>query len=167
VEYFGRLHLAHGIVEDQIITATKLFIMEKTKNINFTVLPIVISLLMAMVVLTNEGILPKAGYIAIVVVLLGLSLYYVPYRMIINKEIILSKGLDLASNLILGLTCAYISLILFTRDPNVITAGHLLVIASSIFSYYIMYIRKDNSKMVFIAHFIVTFFLIGLLQFSK
>lgn len=122
---------------------------------------------MVFVFLTNENIISHYSTIILSGLLLGLTFYFVPYRMLKNREVIISKGLDIVSNLIMGATCGYINVLLFTNSPNVITFGQVLVIVSSLFSYYILYIKKEHSNRIFLAHFIVSFFLIGLLQFIK
>lgn len=122
---------------------------------------------MFFVFLINENIIPHVFSLVSTVLLTGLSLYFIPYRLIKKPEITISKGIDVVSDLIMGITCAYIAILLYSKESNVITIGQLLIIISSIFSYYILYVNKERSRNVFVSHFIVVFFLIGLLQFTK
>lgn len=141
--------------------------MATSKNNSLRIVSITISLLMFFVFLINENIIPHIFSLILFVPLIGLSFYFVPYRLVKKSEITISKGMDIGSDLIMGITCAYISILLYSNDSNVITVGQLLVIISSIFSYYILYVNKEQSRSVFISHFMVVFFLIGLLQFVK
>lgn len=139
--------------------------MIKTKNNGLRIASITISLLMFFIFLINENIIPHVFSLVLFALLTGLSFYFVPYRLIKNPEMTISKGIDLGSNLIMGATCAYMIILLYSNNSNIITAGQVLVIISTLFSYYVWYVSKEHTLTVFVSHFIVAFFLMGLLKF--
>lgn len=141
--------------------------METTENNHFIIFPVLISALMILVFLAQDNTFPFVGNVILSAVLIGLSFYFAPYRITKSSEVIISRGVDITSNLIMSVTCAYVSILIFTHSPNIITFGHLLAIVSSLFPYYVWYIGKENSRNVSVSHFIVAFFLIGLLRFSE
>lgn len=122
---------------------------------------------MFFVFLINENLIPHVFSLVVFALLIGLSFYFVPYRLVKNPETTISKGVDIISNLIMGTTCAYMCILLYSQSSNVITVGQVLVIISTLFSYYVWYIDKGQSRNLFVAHFIVASFLLGLLQFVK
>lgn len=141
--------------------------MATLKNNSLRIISITISLLMLFVFLVNENIIPHVFSLVLLALLTGTSFYFVPYRLFKKSETTISKGIDIVSNLIMGTTCAYMGILLYSQGSNVITVGQVLVIISTLFSYYVWYIDKGQSRNLFVAHFIVASFLMGLLQFVK
>lgn len=134
------------------------------KKYEYFILPITICIVSLLVFLYAEAIISRWIGIATFTVSLLLSLYYIPYRVFKENKHEISKKISLFSNLINGVSFAYLALLIFIHtDTNIILFGKVFVISCYIFSYYLVVMDRSPYKKKAISHFIIAMIIHGVI----
>lgn len=100
-----------------------------------------------------------------IAILLGLfAIYFMPVRVLRNPNKF-PPAINLSSNLICSMTCAYVAVTILAPNDSVKFFGISLVIVNTLFAYILFMSGSIHNRSIFYSHFIVAFFLTGLLKF--
>ena len=117
--------------------------------------------LCVLIFLVQENIIPSAAKYVLFSLSIIISLYFAPFALLQTNEIS-DKWIATTSKIIFGVTSAYLAIIILASSEQVLFIGSILIILSSIFGFGILIVDSKKHKDLFISHYLLIFFLIGL-----
>lgn len=118
-------------------------------------------LLCILIFLTTENLIPSIFKYLTFVALIFISMYFMPFSLIKPSDNS-NKALTISSKIIFGIKSAFLAVISLISTEEILVAGKILIIFSSIFSIAILFVKNDKYKSMFVSHSLIIFFLIGL-----
>ncbi|OYQ43642.1 hypothetical protein CHX27_09205 [Flavobacterium aurantiibacter] len=137
------------------------FIIRKSLNLKYYFLPLALFLFFIAQILIQSNILA----LFIFLLFLAVAFYFVPYSLVKSSSSKI-KGYYLISKLIFAISSAYFALVIYTQMEILKSLGHILVISSTLFSYYLWLKKNDQESNLFKVHFLVATVLIGVIEFQ-
>ena len=94
------------------------------------------------------------------ILLIFISIYFIPFQLFkINFP--KNKIVEIISKILISITVIYMSISSLVTIENFETVGEYLIIITGLFTFYLVFDKRQVNRDMFLTHFLINFILIG------
>lgn len=121
-------------------------------------------LLIIMAFLATNEVIPYFLKLVSFLALTFISIYFLPVTLILDVPKSKNIAIEVISKFVFGISTALMALASFISIKSIMPILQVMVVVGSLFSMYLLFKNDSNTKGKFLPHFLLNFFLLGVLK---